>query len=79
MWWMGWDGLGQPPSSATTHPGRARFQRLMSLFPNWVGGGRRRAIAWDGERLLPTTPPILAGGTAVTHRLVWERVSRGEG
>jgi len=51
----------------------------ISLFPNWVGGEQRRTVAWDGERLILTTPSLLTGGSSVTHRLAWERVSRSDG
>ena len=47
----------------------------MSLFPNWIGGEQRRAIAWNGEQLILTTPPFLTGGSIVTHHLTWERVT----
>jgi len=44
-----------------------------SLFPNWVGGEQPREIAWEGDRLVLSTPPIPAGGAPTRHRLVWER------
>ena len=45
-----------------------------SLFPNWVGSEQRREIAWEGDRLILSTPPIPTGGAPTVHRLVWERV-----
>jgi len=49
----------------------------VSLFPNWIGGEQRRTIGWDADRLILSTPPILAGGSALVHRLTWERVRSG--
>jgi hypothetical protein len=45
----------------------------LSLFPNWVGSEQRRDIAWEGDRLVLSTPPMPFGGAPTVHRLVWER------
>jgi hypothetical protein len=42
-------------------------------FPNWVGSEQRREIAWEGDRLILSTPPTAAGVAPTVHRLVWER------
>jgi hypothetical protein len=46
----------------------------LSLFPNWVGVDQKRALQFDGNRLLLSTPPILVEGTERTSHLIWERV-----
>jgi hypothetical protein len=43
-------------------------------FPNWTGAVQRRAVAFDGDRLSLTTPPILAGNVAQVGVLVWARI-----
>jgi hypothetical protein len=54
----------------------AVFHRVdLSLFPNWIGGEQRRSIAWDGDRLILSSPPVLVAGRALVHRIVWERTS----
>ena len=46
----------------------------VSLFPNWIDGDQRRIVEWDEDRLILSTPPMLTGGSALIHRLTWERV-----
>lgn len=46
----------------------------LSLFPNWVGVDLKRIFRFDGDRLLLSTPPILADGIERTGHLIWERV-----
>ena len=46
----------------------------LSLFPNWVGVDQKRIFRFDGNRLLLSTPPILADGIERTSHLIWERV-----
>ena len=44
------------------------------LFPNWVGNDQKRTFKFDGDRLLLSTEPIVAGEMQLTGHLIWERV-----
>jgi lipocalin-like protein len=43
-----------------------------SLNPEWVGGEQRRAVRFDGERLV-LSAEVRKNGGIVTHVLTWER------
>lgn len=43
------------------------------LFPNWVGGEQVRAVAWDGDRLVLSTPVMERAQGLVAARLTWQR------
>ena len=42
------------------------------LFPNLVGQAQKRFFEFSGNRLILSTPPILAGGSPITGELTWE-------
>ena len=45
-----------------------------SLFPNWEGEPMKRYVAFEGDRLTLTTPPMpWAGGRLATGIVVWRR------
>jgi hypothetical protein len=46
----------------------------LSFFPNWVGVDQERKMAFDGNRLSLSTPPILVEGVEQTQHLIWERI-----
>jgi hypothetical protein len=47
---------------------------LAALFPNWVGTRQARAVRFDGDTLVLSSPsPELSGGRLVTTRVSWER------
>ncbi len=43
-----------------------------SLNPEWVGGTQRRALRFDGERLILSVD-VQKNDAVVTHSLTWER------
>jgi hypothetical protein len=43
-----------------------------SLNPSWVGGTQRRALRFDGDRLI-LTADVTKNDGVVTHSLTWER------
>ena len=43
--------------------------------PNYVGTDQRRLVAWQGDRLVLSTPPGRTGGVDVTYVATWERHS----
>lgn len=43
-----------------------------ALNPEWVAGEQRRALRFDGERLV-LSADVRKGGETVTHTLTWER------
>jgi len=45
----------------------------VSLFPNWVGHQQVRLVAFDGPRLVLSTPKILFQDKPTVFTLVWER------
>jgi hypothetical protein len=45
-----------------------------SLNPGWVGGEQRRALRFDGERLI-LSASVKKHDAIVTHALTWERCS----
>ena len=45
-----------------------------SLFPNRINVDQLRFVKLEGNRLVLTTEPLLAGGTQQTGRLTWERI-----
>ena len=48
----------------------------MSLFPNWVGTDQRRHVAFDGDQLTLSTPPMPFSGRTRVYRAVWRRARR---
>ena len=46
---------------------------LVSRLPNWEGGAERRQFKHDGNRLVLSTPPVLARGTEWVLTLTWKR------
>jgi hypothetical protein len=47
-----------------------------SLFPDWVGTVLVRAISWDGDDLVLTTPPQRTSrGQEVVLRVQWRRIA----
>ena len=45
----------------------------VSVFPDWPGEDRRRALDWDGDRLVLTTLPSVGERASRFSRLTWER------
>ena len=45
----------------------------VSLFPNWTGKDQERFYRFDGDRLILSTPPLLAQGIEQTGHLIWKR------
>lgn len=43
-----------------------------SLNPDWVGGEQRRALRFDGDRLI-LSAEVRKHDATVTHSLTWER------
>lgn len=56
--------------------GRVVHHVAVSLFPNWAGTDQVRYFELDGDRLILSTPPILASGEERTARLTLKRVER---
>jgi hypothetical protein len=56
--------------------GRVVHHVAVSLFPNWAGTDQVRYFELAGDRLILSTPPILAGGGERTARLTLKRVER---
>ncbi len=46
----------------------------ISLFPNRVGEDQVRMMELEGDKLILSTPPFLAGGKWRTARVVWKRM-----
>ncbi len=46
-----------------------------SLFPNWVGGTQERYIAFEGECLILSAPPVVSRGKTKTVVITWKRAS----
>jgi Lipocalin-like domain len=46
----------------------------ISSYPNWVGTDLVRTVAFEGDRITLTTPPISVGGKMQSTELVWERL-----
>lgn len=44
-----------------------------SRFPNWEGTNQVRTFELSGDRLILSTPPILAWGTEWVINVVWQR------
>ena len=42
-------------------------------YPNYVGTDQRRFFAWQGNRLVLSTPPVRAAVGDVTYVVAWER------
>lgn len=41
--------------------------------PDYAGTDQRRLVAWQGDRLVLSTPPGGTGATGVTYVATWER------
>ena len=46
---------------------------LVSRMPNWEGSPQLRYFKFDGNRLVLSTPPIMARGTEWVLTLTWQR------
>lgn len=46
----------------------------VASFPNWVGASQERFYAFEGDRLILRTPPVVLWGEERTFVLTWERV-----
>jgi Lipocalin-like domain len=46
----------------------------LSLMPNWIGAEQVRLVAFDGETVTLTPPPLSVGGQQQIATLVWRRV-----
>ena len=57
----------------TIHEDRVRHHVEISLFPNWIGRTQERFFAFEGDELVPSTPPLLLQGKTQTVRLRWRR------
>jgi hypothetical protein len=55
------------------HDGEVVHRVESSLMPNWIGGAQRRLVAFDGDRITLSTPPMLFGGRQQVATLVWQR------
>ncbi len=45
----------------------------MCSFPNWIGTKQQRFFKFDGEKLILTTPPIVAEHVDKINILVWQK------
>lgn len=45
----------------------------VSLFPNWIGTGKKRKYQFEGNRLILSTDPLIVKGQEVEALLIWER------
>ena len=51
----------------------------VSLMTNWIGTRQERFYELSGERLILSTPPVLAiSGDMRRHYLIWERTTKTE-
>jgi hypothetical protein len=49
----------------------------LSLLPDWIGTDQRRHVdlSDDGQTLILSTDPMVAGNQHLSHRLTWHRVA----
>ena len=71
-----WLALGYAAYAGTYEllDGRVVHHLEMCLFPPYVGVELTRTLEWDGDELVLTTQPRLAGGASHYSRLLWRRV-----
>jgi len=56
------------------NPGTIIHQVEGSMFPNWIGNRQVRYGKIEGDKLIISTPPILAQGRETIFYITWQRV-----
>jgi lipocalin-like protein len=57
-----------PATQTVTHHVRGAW------YPNWIGNDQLRHFAFEGSRLLLSTPPLRSRGESLEYVLTWERL-----